>query len=213
MIVLRELFARVSALISRRRYDAELDAELETHLSLLADENVRRGMSRQAALGAARREFGGLEQTRETYRRQRGFPGFEEFLRDVRFGLRGLAKNPRFTLVAVVTLALGIGATAAVFSAVDRILFRSLPYPNDERLVAFGLMAPIEPREFMLAADYIEWRRSQTPFEAMTSLTPGGGDCDLTEKRSGPATSLHWTFRSFAVAHSATKTATRRRMP
>ena len=101
---------------------------------------------------------------------------------DIRYGLRVLAKRPAFTLVAVLTLALGIGATSAVFSVVDRILFRSLPYPHDDRLVVFGLFAPIEPREFMLAKDYIEWRNVQTPFEATTTLTPGGADCDLTER-------------------------------
>jgi putative ABC transport system permease protein len=101
---------------------------------------------------------------------------------DVRYGLRMLANKPAFTLVAVLTLALGIGATSAVFSVVDRILFRSLPYPHDEQLVAFGLFAPIEPREFMLAKDYLEWRSEQTPFESMTTFMPGGADCDLTEQ-------------------------------
>ncbi len=101
---------------------------------------------------------------------------------DIRYGLRMLANKPAFTIVAVLTLALGIGATSAVFSVVDRILFRSLPYPHDEQLVAFGLFAPIEPREFMLAKDYVEWRAEQMPFESMTTFTPGGADCDLTEQ-------------------------------
>lgn len=101
---------------------------------------------------------------------------------DIRYGLRVLAKRPGFTLVAVLTLALGIGSTSAVFSVVDRILFRSLPYPHDEQLVVFGLFAPIEPREFMLAKDYVEWRSVQTPFASTTTLTPGGADCDLTEQ-------------------------------
>jgi putative ABC transport system permease protein len=101
---------------------------------------------------------------------------------DVRYALRMLGHRPGFAIVAVLTLALGIGATSAVFSVVDRILFRSLPYPHDDRLVVFGLFAPIEPREFMLAKDYVEWRAVQTPFEAMTTLTPGGADCDLTEQ-------------------------------
>jgi putative ABC transport system permease protein len=99
---------------------------------------------------------------------------------DIRYALRMLANKPAFTLVAVLTLALGIGATSAVFSVVDRILFRSLPYSHDEQLVSVGLFAPIEPREFMLAKDYLEWRAEQKPFESMTSFTPGGADCDLT---------------------------------
>lgn len=101
---------------------------------------------------------------------------------DIRFALRMLARKPAFTIVAVLTLALGIGATSAVFSVVDRILFRSLPYPHDEQLVAFGLFAPIEPREFMLAKDYVQWRSAQTPFQSLATLTPGGADCDLTEQ-------------------------------
>jgi putative ABC transport system permease protein len=99
---------------------------------------------------------------------------------DIRYALRMLANKPAFTLVAVLTLALGIGATSAVFSVVDRILFRSLPYSHDEQLVSFGLFAPIEPREFMLAEDYVEWRAEQTPFASMATFTPGGADCDLT---------------------------------
>jgi len=182
MVSLGELFSRIRGFLSGWRGEAELETELEAHLRLLADENVRRGMTKQAALEAARREFGGLEQTKEAYRRQRSVPVLEEFLRDVRLASRGLVKNPRFTLVAVVTLALGIGATAAVFSAVDRILFRSLPYPNDDRLVVFGLLAPIEPREFMLGADYLEWRSTQTPFVGVTSMRPGVAGCDLTEQ-------------------------------
>lgn len=100
---------------------------------------------------------------------------------DVRYGLRTLAKSPGFTLAAVLTLALGIGATSSVFSVVDRILFRSLPYPHGERLVTFGFVAPIEPTEFMLGTDYVEWRAKQSSFEAVTSMRPGVADCDVTE--------------------------------
>ncbi len=102
-------------------------------------------------------------------------------LQDIRFGLRMLARNPGFTAVAVLTLALGIGATTAVFSVVDRVLFRSLPYPQADRLVSLGMLAPIDPNEFMLSYDYVDWRASQTPFESMTSWN-GVGDCDLSEQ-------------------------------
>ncbi|MFB3920472.1 MAG: ABC transporter permease [Terriglobia bacterium] len=103
-------------------------------------------------------------------------------LQDLRFGLRMLVKNPGFTAVAVITLALGIGATTAVFSVADRILFRSLPYPASERLVSVGFVAPIEPNEFMLGTDYLEWRAHQAPFESFTSMQPGVADCDLTDQ-------------------------------
>jgi putative ABC transport system permease protein len=100
---------------------------------------------------------------------------------DLRYSFRVLLKNPTFTLTAVSAIALGIGATTAVFSVVDRILFRSLPYPQEERLVSLGLVAPIEPQEFMLGTDYLEWHAQQTPFESMTSWS-GVTDCDLTDE-------------------------------
>lgn len=103
-------------------------------------------------------------------------------LQDLRFGIRMLVKNPGFTAVAVLTLALGIGSTTAVFSVADRILFRSLPYPDSERLASVGFVAPIEPNEFMLGTDYLEWRANQTPFEIFTSMQPGIADCDLTDQ-------------------------------
>jgi predicted permease len=102
-------------------------------------------------------------------------------VQDLRYGLRLLARNPGFTAVAVLTLALGIGATTAVFSVVDRVLFRSLPYPEADRLVSLGWMAPLDPNEFMLSYDYVDWRAAQTPFESMTSWK-GVADCDLTEQ-------------------------------
>src|SRR5262245_33710528 len=102
-------------------------------------------------------------------------------LNDLRYTLRILLRNPVFTLTAVLALALGIGASTAVFSVVDRILFRSLPYTHEDRLVSLGLVAPIEPQEFMLGADYVEWRRQQTPLESLTSWS-GTTDCDLTDE-------------------------------
>ncbi len=84
-------------------------------------------------------------------------------------------------MTAVLALALGIGSSTAVFSFVDRILFRDLPYPASDRLVTVGMLAPIEQREFMLGSDYVIWRAQQTPFAAMTSFDASGvSDCDLT---------------------------------
>ena len=106
----------------------------------------------------------------------------ESLLQDVRYGLRMLLKNPGFAVVAILTIAVGIGATTAVFSVVDLALFRSLPYPHQERLVSFGLVAPIEHDEFMLGTDYMEWRAQQSPFEALATMLPGLDNCDLTEQ-------------------------------
>jgi putative ABC transport system permease protein len=179
---LRVLASRLFGLFRRPRLEEDLEAEVRSHLQLLTEENIRRGMSAQEARYAARREFGGVEQAKEAYREQRGLPFLDALLQDMRFAARMLAKRPGFTVVAVLTLALGIGATTAVFSVVDRILFRSLPYPDDERLVSFGVKAPFEGIEFMLAPEYAVLRSQGGPFESMTSLTPGGADCDITEQ-------------------------------
>ncbi len=160
----------------------DLDMELAEHLQLLTEENIRRGMTLEDARAAAHREFGGVEQTKEAYRDQRGLPVIETMLQDSKFTLRGFKREPIFALVAILTLALGIGATTAMFSVVDRILFRSLPYPEGDRLVSFGVTAPFEPREFMLGPDFVEWLPQQKAFDGVTGVEPGSTDCDLTEQ-------------------------------
>jgi len=163
---LRTITARFVGFLSARQNENELDVELRAHLDALTQENIRRG----------------FEQTKELYREQRSLPFLETLLQDARYALRGLRKSPSLTLVTVLTLAVGIGATSAVFSVIDRILFRGLPYPQEERLVSFGFVAPIERNEFMLGSDYYEWRTQQTVFESMTTMIPGVSDCDVTEE-------------------------------
>ena len=107
---------------------------------------------------------------------------FETALQDLRNALRGLARNPVFALTAILAAALGVGATTAVFSVVDRILFRSLPYANEDRLVSAGMLAPLDTNEFMFASEYFDLRHNPGPFEAVTSFQAGAIACDLTEQ-------------------------------
>ena len=160
---MRILGVRVRGLFGRSRRESELETELQSHLDAITEENIRRGMAPEEARRGARREFGGLEQTKELYRQQRGLPFLETFLEDIRFGTRMLAKNPGFTIVAVLTLALGIGANAAIFSVVDAVLLRPLAYKDADRLVTI-LHNGDNP---VAVANYIDWRDQSSSFEAM----------------------------------------------
>jgi len=181
MELITRLFRQMRALFRKEELDQELSEELAFHLGKQIEQNIAAGMSAEEARYAALRSFGGVEQVKEECRDAWGVRFIESLLQDLRFGLRLLTKNPGFTAVAVITLALGIGATTAVFSVVDRLLFRSLPYPEADRLVSLSWMTPLDPNEFMLSYDYVDWRAAQTPFESMTSWN-GVADCDLTEQ-------------------------------
>jgi predicted permease len=175
----------------KSRAERDLDRELRFHLDQLISDNLAAGMPPKEARRDALIKLGGIDRVKEEVRDSRWETHLDNFLRDFCYALRNLRRDRQFALITIFTLALGIGATTAVFSVVDRILFRSLPYPHDERLVVFGLLAPIEPREFLLATDYVDWRTQQSPFEVTTTLTPGNADCDLTEQNPIRLTCAH----------------------
>jgi putative ABC transport system permease protein len=131
----RRLLARVKALFLQRRMDADFGAELDAHLALMQEELARKGLSPAEARREARRKIGGVDQARQLHHDARTLAWIESFFQDVRLALRMLRKNPGFAAVAILTLAIGIGANTAIFSAVNGIVLKPLPYADASRLV------------------------------------------------------------------------------
>src|SRR5579863_9047434 len=165
-------------LIPKKR--TELDDELEFHIEQSTQAKIAQGLSPAEARRQALIEFGGVQAARELSDRQRPGWWLGTVVQDVKSALQGFRRNPAFSITVLLTLMLGIGSTSAVFSVVDRILFRPLPYQDSDRLVSVGLVAPIQPQEFMLGGSYYEWQDHQKPFVALTSEA-GVEPCDLNE--------------------------------
>ena len=151
----------------REAVERDLDAELKAYVDLLADEKVRAGMDRAEAQRSARIEFGGATQVKEAVRDT--FPGrlLEELARDLRYGFRSLRKNPSFTAVATLALALGIGANTGMFSIAYGVLLRPLPYPDSDRIALVFMRYYPRDVEFgtLSIRDYLEWKANNRAFE------------------------------------------------
>jgi predicted permease len=151
----------------RDRWDEERARELETYLEIETDDNIARGMAPDEARYAAQRKLGNLALIREQIYRMNSVGFLDAFWYDLCYALRMLRNNPVFTTVAVVTLALGIGANTAIFSAMNAVLLRPLPYPHSERLVSLSERAPGLPFMYVSMANLSEWRARNTVFESV----------------------------------------------
>jgi predicted permease len=169
---LRGWFLRLGELFRKKRRERELATEMESHLQMHMEDNLRAGMSADEARRQALVKLGGVEQTKENYRDRRGLPVLENLLQDVRYGVRMLRASPGFTAVAILTLALGIGANAAIFSVVNAILLRPLPYPEPERLVRVWESAPTKGafRNVVNPLNFLDWRDHSRSFESMAAI-------------------------------------------
>jgi hypothetical protein len=182
------LAARIHGLFTGHRQDAEFELELASHHDLVTDEHIRRGMS----AGDARREailrFGGPVQIKEEQHERRSVPFVETTLQDLRYGVRALRKSPAYSLVAIATLAIGIGAGTAVFSVAGAVLLRPLPYKAPDELVRIFETNPLRrwTRNIAAPANYADWRTRNKSFtgigayEQFTTNGSGAGDVFLT---------------------------------
>jgi putative ABC transport system permease protein len=171
MNILRDLMAGLKALRSRDKTENELHEELTAYVQNAADAKVQAGATPEEALRSARLEVGGMESVKHQVRAVGWEFALEVLVQDIRYGVRMLLKAPVFTAVAVTTIAVGIGANTAMFSLVDAILLRPLPYPEPQRLIVAGTHERgTSEMEFISIADFLAWRDHQKSFEQVAEV-------------------------------------------
>jgi hypothetical protein len=171
---LRAFILRLRGIFSTHRSEGDFAAEIESHIALHTEDGIRYGLTPQEARRQALIRLGGTEQTRQALRERRTFPWLESLLQDTHFGLRTLRRSPGFTITAVLTLALGIGACTAIFSLVNAVLIRALPYGDATRLVylytpnpQFNLPAQVFGPAY---SDFHDLKKETTSFQNMTAF-------------------------------------------
>lgn len=167
MSILRAFLKRLLGLHSGQQREQDFKAELDSHIQLHTEENIRSGMSPEAAQRDAILKLGGLEPTRQAYRERGTIPFLETILQDVRFALRQLIKNPGFTITAIIIFALGIAASTAIFTFVDAALIRPLPYARPAQLVGLFEHIPIGDRYHISYGDYLDWKKLNHVFSSL----------------------------------------------
>jgi putative ABC transport system permease protein len=170
--VLLAFFTRLRATLFQTQ-TRRLEEEVEQHAEMLQEEYLRRGMTETQALDAARRELGNLTLLQQDYREQNGFPLLENFFYDLKFALRTLRRNPAFTAACTGTLAIGLGSMIAVLAIVSTLLWKPLPYPNSERLVALREADPRNGSWPFSEPDFVDVQERSAALSAVAAFRPG----------------------------------------
>src|ERR1041384_1395171 len=178
---INDLLRRWRALTRKDELDEELDEELRFHLERDTEQNMKSGMTPEDARYAALRSFGGVDQSKEECRSARGVGLIDNVVRDISYSGRVLFKSYAFTIVVILTLALGIGANTAIFSFANGILLRPLPYPDSDRLAVLEETAPKQGIRNMGVAypNFLDWRDQNTVFESLATHF-GTRRCSMT---------------------------------
>src|SRR5687768_12246432 len=182
MSALKGFAARMRALLHRDIAEADLDDEIRFHIEHETEENIRRGMSPVDARRAALVAFGGVTRAKENHRAVRGLPFLEEASADARYALRTLARSPALAGAAIITLALGIGANTAIFSAVNAVILQPLPFPDPERLLTIWELNPDRGwyKNVVAPANYLDWKEQVPAFVDVAGTGSGPGQTTLT---------------------------------
>ena len=218
--MLSDLRYRLRALFGRKHMEAELDEELRLHVEREAEKYRRAGMSEEEARRRARMAFGGHEQMKEDVREARGTSLVENTMQDARYALRQLRANPVFATVMILTLALAIGANSAIFSVVDGVLLRKLPYPQADRIVRIFLTSPTFPRFPLNPWDFRDFRDRGPPFtgaggvhtlgSAIVGRVGAAGDAERVRDHGGISSMCWGSGRSSDMNSTAARSAEQR---
>ena len=199
---LRAAFLRMMSLFGRRHDDRDFADELEAHLEMHVEDNVRGGMPPGEARRQALLELGGVDAAKEAHRDRRSVPFVEQAIQDVRYALRMMRRSPGFTVVVIVTMALGIGANSAMFTVINGVLLRRLPFPESDRLISVATVhQTLGPRPATWP-DYLEWRDQATQIDGLAAAwgqafnLSGGGE---PERLTGSAVTTNY-FAVLGVA-------------
>jgi macrolide transport system ATP-binding/permease protein len=172
---LRAWLMRVAGLFQRDRGEHELTEELRAHLELSIDDNLRAGMSPAEARRAALMDSGGFELAADACRERRALPWASNLLQDARYAVRTLRRSPGFTVVAGLTLALGIGANTAIFSVVNAAMLQRLPFQDPERLAMVFESSPSNPKPNVVnPLNFLDWRDRNHSFERIAAFIETG---------------------------------------